>query len=292
MQWKRQGFRIGGAFAALTALNLAGQFAGAAGYNMATGSDRIPLWMTWVLSFLPLYGLAFPVFYTLLQRLPRVPLVRRKVSIGQFCVTACMAMCLMYVGSITGNLINLGIGALRGAAAESALEQLVTAAPLWQTLLFACLLAPIGEELIFNTLLHCALPFGEKQAILFTALTFGLFHGNLYQFFYAFLVRLVLSQLYLASGRMAPCMLLHGVINVLGSAAGQLVLDAGEKATAAYGLTLILVAVLGGMLLRRRWGRAHRAAPRPDAAARWLFASTGALFAFTACIVMTVLALF
>ncbi len=288
---RKLGRRVGLAFGVLAALNLAVQLLASAVLARLVPGGSYPLWLTWLLSFVPLYGVAFPVFYTLLQRLPRVPLVRRRVGVGQFAMYGCMSLCLMYAGSLVGNLLNWLIGLAKGNPVDNSIQLLAQQAPIWQMLLFVCLLAPIGEELIFCTLLRSALPFGEKQAILFTALAFGLFHGNLYQFFYAFLVRLLLAQLYLRCGRLGPCMLLHGVINLLGSVVGQLAIAAGEKATVGYGLCLLLTAVYGGVLLRGRWKCHRRAAPRDGCTAARLFCSPGALLAYLVCLVMILLSL-
>jgi len=60
--------------------------------------------------------------------------------------------------------------------------------------LYASVLAPIGEELLFRGfLLRSLRPYGKRFAILGSALFFGLFHGNLLQTPYAFLVGLLLG---------------------------------------------------------------------------------------------------
>lgn len=60
--------------------------------------------------------------------------------------------------------------------------------------LYASLLGPISEELLFRGLLLRTLqPYGKKFAILATAFLFGMFHGNMIQTPYAFAVGLVLG---------------------------------------------------------------------------------------------------
>ena len=62
-------------------------------------------------------------------------------------------------------------------------------------------LAPVFEELVFRkVLVDHVLPFGEWPAILFSGITFGLFHGNLTQFFYAALLGMVLAYVYIRTG--------------------------------------------------------------------------------------------
>ena len=60
--------------------------------------------------------------------------------------------------------------------------------------LYASLLAPIGEELIFRGyVLNTLRPYGKRFAVLGSAFLFGVFHGNLLQTPYAFLMGLILG---------------------------------------------------------------------------------------------------
>lgn len=60
--------------------------------------------------------------------------------------------------------------------------------------LYICLLAPISEEILFRGLIMRSLePYGKKFAILTSAFLFGIFHGNVIQTPYAFVVGLVLG---------------------------------------------------------------------------------------------------
>lgn len=62
--------------------------------------------------------------------------------------------------------------------------------------LYSALLAPLSEEVIFRGMILRALrPYGKRFAILGSALLFGLFHGNLLQGPYAFLMGLILGYL-------------------------------------------------------------------------------------------------
>lgn len=62
--------------------------------------------------------------------------------------------------------------------------------------LYASILAPIAEELLFRGyILRSLQPFGKKFAVFGSAFLFGLFHGNLLQTPYAFLMGLLLGWL-------------------------------------------------------------------------------------------------
>lgn len=83
-------------------------------------------------------------------------------------------------------------------------------------MLTTILLAPIAEELIFRGLtLHFAgkvIP--VKAAIIFSALFFGLYHGNLIQGLYAFVAGMILAYIVTRTGRLLPAVFLHIVINL------------------------------------------------------------------------------
>lgn len=60
--------------------------------------------------------------------------------------------------------------------------------------LYACLLGPVAEEILFRGLVLRSLrPYGKKFAILVSSLLFGLFHGNLMQAPFAFVVGLMMG---------------------------------------------------------------------------------------------------
>ena len=81
--------------------------------------------------------------------------------------------------------------------------------------LYAGILAPITEEILFRGLIQrTMLPFGKKFAIFVSSFTFGLFHGNLIQSPYAFVVGLVLGYV-AAEHNILWAMVLHMINNLL-----------------------------------------------------------------------------
>ena len=85
-------------------------------------------------------------------------------------------------------------------------------------ILVIVILAPILEELVFRKLLidRCVV-YGEKWAVIFSGVCFGLFHGNLFQFFYAFFLGCIFAYIYIRSGKMRYTAILHMLINFIGS---------------------------------------------------------------------------
>ena len=94
---------------------------------------------------------------------------------------------------------------------------MVSGSPVYLTILFSVILAPIMEELFFRKVLIDRLtPFGDVTAIIVSAVIFGLFHGNFYQVFYAAGLGLILGWVYLYSGNILYPISLHMLFNLVG----------------------------------------------------------------------------
>lgn len=74
----------------------------------------------------------------------------------------------------------------------------------------------LAEELVFRGWFLGALrPFGERRALLLSAFIFGLAHGNLTQLPFAFVLGLLFGFIFLRTGRLWPCMLIHFANNAM-----------------------------------------------------------------------------
>ena len=104
---------------------------------------------------------------------------------------------------------------LFGLSAQASMESASANAESFSMFLYMGIFAPVTEELIFRGLVQRTLtPYGKKFAIFGSAFLFGIFHGNLVQTPYAFLVGLVLG--YVASEySIAWAMLLHLINNMI-----------------------------------------------------------------------------
>lgn len=102
-----------------------------------------------------------------------------------------------------------------GCTISEGLESLQTDPDNFSMFLYAGILAPITEEILFRGLIQrTMLPFGKRFAIFVSALTFGLFHGNLIQTPYAFVVGLVLGYV-AAEYNIVWAMVLHMINNLV-----------------------------------------------------------------------------
>lgn len=183
-------------------------------------------WGMWLVTFAPLYLVAIPIGLLLLRKVPAKPLEKHDLKPGRYLVTAIICVFMMYAGNILGNIITSLLRLLPGIAAENPIMGYAADNALLPKVLFMVILAPIIEEYIFRKQLIDRMHiYGEKLAVMTSALIFGLFHGNLSQFFYAFALGLVFGYVYLKTGKLRYSIGLHMFINFLGSVIAPLFVE-------------------------------------------------------------------
>jgi len=179
-----------------------------------------------LLSILPLYGLAFPAFYLILSRLPRDRVQPDKMGAGNWFAGLCVAVTLMMAGNYIGQFIILSFEMALGRSLTNPVAAATSGQAWWINLLFMAIIAPILEELVFRKILCDRLmPLGEGYAVVLSAAIFGLVHGNLFQFFYAFLLGALFAVIYIKTGRIRYTILYHALINLLGGIFAPWLLD-------------------------------------------------------------------
>ena len=177
----------------------------------------------WLGTFLPLYLVGFPVGLLVIRKLPRAvgnPQEEgRRFTIPEMIKLFLIMVFLGYAGNILGTILTTLIGLILPSAGYSnVLESYIASDSILLKILFMVILAPIMEELFFRrAIIDRIRPYGEKTAVIFSALVFGLFHGNLTQSIYAFALGLVLGYVYLRSGKLRYSAALHMAFNFMGS---------------------------------------------------------------------------
>lgn len=215
------------------------------------------VWGPWLLSSVPMYLFAFPLFFLILRRMPKAAPREEAFELRYLFLYFFISYFLMYVGNTVGTLINSFTGLFGLSSSADAIE-MIASSSLLPIFLIAGVIGPIVEELMFRKLILDRLyPFGEKFAILASALLFALFHGNLTQFIYAFLLGTVFGYLYCHTGKILYPILLHMAINLMGGVLPTLVLklaaplltllEGGESLTFETFLTVLpsLLVLLG-----------------------------------------------
>lgn len=189
-------------------------------------------WVRWILSFLPLYGIGIPLGMVWIRKIPAENLLLRtftaydsktdtrtvykttkKFGKKDFVIMLLICFPVMQAGNILGMLMSY---LFSGGMAQNPLTDMVNDTSILK-MLVVVVLGPWMEEYLFRKQIidRCG-RYGEKVTILFSGLVFGLFHGNLYQFFYAFGIGVIFAYVYTRTGKLRYSVEMHMILNFMG----------------------------------------------------------------------------
>ncbi len=190
---------------------------------------------------LSMYAVSMPLMALLIHTVPKEPaLEKKKMTVGQWFIAFLICYAGMYITNILGNIITSIIGSVKGSAVSNDIVTVITSNNIWANIVVVALLAPIAEELLFRKLIiDRTIKYGEGISVLTSALFFGLFHGNLNQFAYAFVLGGFFAFIYVKTRNIKYTIFLHILINFLGSVVslGILQLSGFDKLLTAADMT-------------------------------------------------------
>lgn len=164
------------------------------------------------------YILPFPIFYWLMRKLDDVEIEKSGVNAKTFIIYIGITMTLMWIGNLTGLAITMLLGGAMQTDIANPVQQLINSTDLWLNLVIISIIAPICEEILFRKfLIDKTIKYGAKVSIILSAVLFAFFHGNLNQFFYAFLMGGFFAYVYIRTGRITYTIILHAIVNFMGS---------------------------------------------------------------------------
>lgn len=183
-----------------------------------------------LISMLPMYLVGMPLLILLVSRVPAVGIKEKhKMSVGQIIIAFLMCYAIMYISNIIGNIITFLIGLVKGSNVNNAIMELALENNIWVNLIFMVICAPIYEEFIFRKLVvDRAVKYGEGIAVLLSGFMFGLFHGNLNQFAYAFTIGAFFAFIYVKTGKIQYTIILHMIVNFAGGVLSTWILKATD----------------------------------------------------------------
>lgn len=172
-----------------------------------------------MIGILPMYLIGMPVLILLVKKIPAEVPERHSMNAGHFTLSAIISFALVYLTNGLGNILTLFISILKGSAVQNQVLSVTSSVSMWVIVLYMVICAPIMEEYVFRKLIvdRCV-RYGQAAAVLMSGLMFGLFHGNLNQFIYAFVLGVFLAFLYVKTGNLKITIALHMMINFMGGA--------------------------------------------------------------------------
>lgn len=174
----------------------------------------------------------------------------RPMTVGVFVGLLCVFLGVQLVTSLLNTVLELILNAM-GLSMMAALESSSGMQEGFAMFLYASILAPITEEVLFRGLVQrTLLPYGKKFAILCSAFLFGIFHGNLAQTPFAFMAGLVLGYV-AAEYNLIWAMVLHMVNNlVIADMLSRLTSSLPmELADGIIGLVILVFGIAGAVIL-------------------------------------------
>lgn len=180
-----------------------------------------------LISMLPMYLIGYPIMIACIKKVPaEQETEKKKMSVGQWLVAFIMCYALVYISNIIGNILTSVIGIFKQGQVENTIVNLTMSISPLASFLFMVIAAPIMEEYIFRKLLiDRVVKYGEGLAILLSGVIFGLFHGNLNQFAYAFILGCFFGFIYVRTRNVLHTILMHMLNNFMGSILGMFILE-------------------------------------------------------------------
>lgn len=246
-------------------------------------------WFLWAASSLPLYVVGIPIFLLLIRTVPAHKQPQSKLPASRFLVLLLICFPVTYLGNLIGTLLS---AVLSGGTAQNSIETYLTdGGPL--ALFTTIIVAPVVEEYVFRKQLldRCGC-YGEKTAMVFSALAFGLFHMNFYQFFYAFGVGLILAYVYLRTHSLRYPVLIHMIINFLGSAVPLFMMSRWIEGYLLVDLGLAVAGLVAAIVYRKRFSLSPAPCELPrEGRVKTVYGNVGFVLFALFCAVMFALAL-
>ncbi|WP_050008127.1 CPBP family intramembrane glutamic endopeptidase [Butyrivibrio sp. WCE2006] len=200
------------------------------------------------------------------------------------------------IGSLIGSGLASVLSVLSGVTMDDYLSEMLVNMPLPAVLLLSVILAPIFEEILFRyAVIGYSRRYGEWNAIIISALIFGLIHTNIFQFFYAFFLGIMLGYVYIYTRKLIYTIIMHVTFNFFGAfvpilinpnlsevTTGNIIYSSIQYIVAFVGLILLIRFVRKGNILRT-----SESAPIQENISKDALLNPGMIILFIVCIALT-----
>lgn len=196
---------------------------------------------------------AYPIgglfFYLVIRRMPEASVPQRSVTPLRMGKLALESIGAMYGANLLTIFIVGLISSLSGFEMGNLLDSAAEDMSIGSMFIFMVLIAPVCEEFMFRRVLfRRLLPMGQPFAVAISALVFGLFHNNLYQFFYAVALGVLFGCIVAKTGRIRYTVALHALLNFIGSVLTMLTAQS-DVVNSAFAVAIYLFMIAGIILL-------------------------------------------
>ena len=208
-------------------------------------------WLTWGLIIISFYCIGFPLYCFMLKSLPDAPSKPvKKLNCMELIQYGCIAYTVAYIFNLMTVGLNTMIQSMKTTSIFDSSEKLIVDSHPLGLLLCGVILSPIIEEVLFRKILiDKTRIYGDKIAILISSITFGLYHANLPQLFYAIALGAVFAYVTVKTNCILYAIILHMFINVMSALIMPTILGNGTEITRILiAIAIVLIIIIVGIV--------------------------------------------
>ncbi len=180
------------------------------------------------------------------QKMQNYRVVKGSISWKYYIPAAICGMASSWTASAFVSLIQREASGDGVIAEYGELMDSLYSAPAFLQILAAGFLVPILEELIFRGVIYQQLKrfLNKRMAMLYSALLFGIYHGNLVQGIYAFILGLMMVYIYERYKNIAAPIVFHCSVNALSVILSMFIVEPSYYVLAASAIICVAIALL------------------------------------------------
>lgn len=214
-----------------------------------------------IVTMISLFIIGYPIMIFLLKKIDAKAadrlLEKKNMSILEIIKAFAMGYGILVAGNMIGLAITAIIGLIKGGDVVNPFAEMAMGVDNIALLaVYTVILAPVFEEIVFRKMLiDRTIKYGEGIAVVFSGVTFALFHGNFNQFIYALPMGMFLAFIYVKTANVKYTIILHMAVNFVGSILGNLLTRIFDNTTTVgaavinvYSIVVLVIAAVGVFL--------------------------------------------
>ena len=209
-------------------------------------------WANFFLIAVSFYLIGFPLAYCMMKKIPTaVSQEKKRLTLRQLVEYGLISYAVMILLNFLTTFLLSFIELFKTESIVNPVQQVILTGSPWLSLLCIVVLSPIIEELLFRKiLLDQVRIYGDKVAIIFTAIAFGFYHGNLSQLFYAVGLGIILAYIVLKTNQLKYSIGIHMFVNAMGSLIlPMLIGDGSDLLRAQIASVIVVILITFGTIL-------------------------------------------
>ena len=209
-------------------------------------------WANFFLIAVSFYLIGFPLAYCMMKKIPvAVSQEKKRLTLWQLVEYGLISYAVMILLNFLTTFLLSFIELFKTESIVNPVQQVILTGSPWLILLCIVVLSPIIEELLFRKiLLDRVRIYGDKVAIIFTAIAFGFYHGNLSQLFYAVGLGIILAYIVLKTNQLKYSIGIHMFVNAMGSLIlPMLIGDGSDLLRAQIASVIVVILITFGTIL-------------------------------------------